>query len=263
MNHLIMKLALALLPPSRRAWGEAMMGEFAALPERQTDFALGCLGASLKETIMTGEGLARIGFGLVVAASIWLTAFWTQSSLQQLAAAEYNLNGTLFWLFDIQSVILFPIILGIAAFKAAKIPTNRLHLARTGFSATSACLWVSAFLQAASCVVSIAFIMEAKENNEPVETSLSIGFVTGVIFLCVAFYARQGPRMMRNAAATAALLSLSFAAIVAIQQIGLTEIVGHNLVPTALIMTVLLSLTACAGALFTWMGRPAHPIDQR
>jgi hypothetical protein len=40
MNRLIMKLALALLPPSRRVWGEAMMGEFAGLPKGQNGFAL-------------------------------------------------------------------------------------------------------------------------------------------------------------------------------------------------------------------------------
>jgi hypothetical protein len=263
MNRLIMRLALALLPPSRSAWGEAMMGEFECLPEGQTDFAFGCLGASLKETIMTGEGLARIAFGLVVAASICLTVFWTRSSLQQFAAADYDFNATLFWLFAIQSVILFPIIFCIAAFKAAEKPTNRLYLAKVGYTATCACLWVSAFLQIASCMVSVALIMEANAKSEPIETGLSIGFVTGLVFLSAAFYARLGPRMMRNAEALGAVLSLSFAAIVAIQQIGLTEIVGHNLVPTALIMTVLLSLTACAGALFTWMGRPARPIDQR
>jgi hypothetical protein len=62
MSALILKLALVLLPPSRRTWGQAMKAEFACLPQGQTSFALGCLGASLKENVTTGEGWARIGF---------------------------------------------------------------------------------------------------------------------------------------------------------------------------------------------------------
>jgi hypothetical protein len=129
MSRLVMKLALALLPPSRRAWGKAMLGEFECLPEGQSGFAFGCLGASLRENVMTGEGWARMGFGTVLVLSGWLTLFWTQSSLKMLASADYNSNGKLFWLVAIQSVVLIPIIFGIAAFKAAKMPINRLHLA--------------------------------------------------------------------------------------------------------------------------------------
>ncbi len=258
MSRMVINLARALLPPSRKAWGEAMAAEFAHLSTGQNGFAWGCLGASVKENVMTGEGLARIGFGLVLVFSIWLTAFWTQSSLKMLASAEYNSNGKLFWLVAIQSVVLIPIICGMAAFKATKMPTNRLHLAKIGYKATCACLWVSAFLQLALCVVSVAFILEAKAEFEQIETSLNIGFVTGVLFLGVAYFARKGPHAMRNAAGIAVLLSLSFAGIVAISQIGKSEIVGHNLVPTALSMAILMCLTAFAGGLFTWMERPAQ-----
>jgi hypothetical protein len=66
MNRLIITLATALLPPSRSAWGQAMKAEFDALPEGRTVFALGCLGASLRENVTTGEGWARMGLGTMM-----------------------------------------------------------------------------------------------------------------------------------------------------------------------------------------------------
>jgi hypothetical protein len=62
MNRLIMKLALALLPPCRRAWGQAMMGEFESLPSGQIGFAIGCLRTSVRENLLTIQGWVRFGF---------------------------------------------------------------------------------------------------------------------------------------------------------------------------------------------------------
>lgn len=70
MNRLILKLALALLPPSRRTWGEAMMGEFDALPDGQSGFALGCLGASLRENFLTIQGWTRFGLFAIAVITI-------------------------------------------------------------------------------------------------------------------------------------------------------------------------------------------------
>jgi hypothetical protein len=117
-------------------------------------------------------------------------------------------------------------------------------------------------LQLALCIVSVAFILEAKAKYQQIETSLNIGFVTGVLFLGVAYFARKGPRVMGKVSALAALLSFSFAGIVKISQLGQSEIIGHNLVPTALGMAFLMCLTAIAGALFTWMERPAQSFGQ-
>jgi hypothetical protein len=108
--------------------------------------------------------------------------------------------------------------------------------------------------------VSIAFIIEARSKSEQIETSLNISFVMGVIFFFVAYSAMRGPWSMRNAGAIAAILSLLFAGVVAIQQIGQSEVIGHNLVPTALIMAFLMTLTAMAGAILMWLERPAKMV---
>jgi hypothetical protein len=173
------------------------------------------------------------------------------------AAAHYNFIGTFFWVAGILSFNLFPAIFGFAAFQAAKMPTSRFHLAKIGYKSICACLWVIIGMQVALCLANIAVIIEANSKSEQIETSLNISFVMGVTFFFVAYFALQGPRSMRNAGAIASILSFVFAALVAVQQIGQSEVVGHNLVLTALIMAVLMTLTAIAGAILMWMQRPA------
>jgi hypothetical protein len=73
MSRLALHIAIALLPPSRRAWGEAMKAEYAHMEEGQNVFAWGCLKSSLTENVATGEGWARLFLmGLLLVASSWL-----------------------------------------------------------------------------------------------------------------------------------------------------------------------------------------------
>jgi hypothetical protein len=122
MNRLIMKLALALLLPSRRAWGEAMMGEFLALPDGQRGFALGCLGASVRENFLTIQGWARIGFFAIamiaiqqVLVAVSAAVFWTTADISSLSRLNYLadqlgalvISGTtLFLIFKIVSKVI-------------------------------------------------------------------------------------------------------------------------------------------------------------
>lgn len=261
MSRLIMKLALALLPPSRCAWGRAMEMEFAHLEVGQTAFALGCLGVSLKENLTTIAGLARLGFGIALIFSLWMAAFWIQAMVDVLASAEGGANAKAFDLKSVGGVSLYPVALSIAAFMAAKSPTDRHRLAEIGHKATCACLVIAGMLDLALCVPMILSIIEANSTSEPIETSLNIGLARGTVFLIVAWCAYKGPRLMRNLGAITSLLLLVYSGVLAIQQADQPEIMGHNLLPTALSMVALMSFPAALGALFLWMQRPIQSVE--
>jgi hypothetical protein len=93
MTRLLITLASALLPPSRREWGQAMKAEYDALPEGRGTFAWGCLGASLKENVTTGEGWARLGLGVALAAIVpeLATHFvWLRTIIEFNKVAEWH-----------------------------------------------------------------------------------------------------------------------------------------------------------------------------
>jgi hypothetical protein len=117
MNRLIMKLALALLPPSRGAWGEAMMGEFAALPDGQSGFALGCLGASVRENVTALDGVARLEFFFMQAIGLTLGVLWILGLVEisdELRSTEGSgIAKTVEW---------------ISALKALKDPTDHVYV---------------------------------------------------------------------------------------------------------------------------------------
>jgi hypothetical protein len=253
MSRLIMKLALALLPPSRCAWGRAMELEFAHLEVGQTAFAWGCLGASLKENVTTIAGLARLGFGIALIFSLWMAAFWVQVMVELLASAQRGANAKAFYAISVGGFSLYPVALSIAA--------DRHRLAEIGHKATCACLVIAAILDLALCVCSVLFIIEANSTSEPIETSLNIGLARGTVFLIVAWCAYKGPRLMRNVGAITSLLLLVYSGVLAIQQADQPEIMGHNLLPTALSMVALMSFPAALGALFLWMQRPIQSVE--
>jgi hypothetical protein len=73
MSRFLIDLAVSILPPHRRDWGEAMRAEFAAIPNPREafGFALGCLWAALSERITVMKlitAIGRIGVGLVTLA---------------------------------------------------------------------------------------------------------------------------------------------------------------------------------------------------
>jgi hypothetical protein len=128
MNRLIMKLALALLPPSRGAWGEAMMGEFAALPDGQSGFALGCLGASVRENVTALDGVARLEFFFMQAIGLTLGVLWILGLVEisdELRSTEGSgIAKTVEWI----PMGLIPVIVWISALKALKDPTDHVYV---------------------------------------------------------------------------------------------------------------------------------------
>jgi hypothetical protein len=261
MSRLIMKLAQALLPPSRKAWGEAMVSEFAHLSDGQSGFALGCLGVSLRENVMTWEGWARLGFGLVLVLSLWLTAVWTWFLLNLVDPTESigpKLLGNLTYL----GFGFFPLALGLAALRAMRQPTDRFHLAQIGHSTVTRFLVIFGALQSILSVLAIISIFEFRARGETIETGFLIGLAMGTTLLSVSWYARKSARMMRNAGSFALLLSVACVGLAAIQNAVQPEVSGHNYLYTARFMAIFMFLTATAGALFTWMERPAQSFGQ-
>lgn len=258
MSRLALKLAIALLPPGRRAWGEAMRGEYEHLSENQSAFAFGCLESSLKENVTTGDGWARIGFGLVLLISLWLAGYWTYWTLSELFEISSQFSLKFFWTLATMGFVCYPIVLGMAAQKALKAPLDRFQLAEIGYRMTFQCLIIAGGMQALLSVISLVSIMVAKARHEQLETSLSVGLVSAIFLLSVAWFARHNARMTRNAAALALLLCATFYGLIQVLMPSLTDNSGHDWRFTIIVIGLLMLLTMIASALFVWMQRPAR-----
>jgi hypothetical protein len=263
MSRLVMKLALALLPPSRRGWGEAMMGEFAHLSDGQSGFALGCLGVSLRENVMTWEGWARLGFGAVLVMSGWLTLFWTSSVIHLLKTPENLSDARLVQALTLEGFGLFPLVLCLAALRAMKAPMDRFHLARTGHNTTFACLLLAGILQLFLCAGSVyLFLTIDPKAHRVILNTLEFGIFGSMAFLSVAWFARKSAEAMRKTGLIAVAVLLGFAVLVSAQNWLHPGIIVAGVLPTTLFIAFLMFLTATAGALFMWMERPAQSFGQ-
>ena len=259
MSHLVMKLAIALLPPSRKAWGKAMAAEFAHMSDGQSGFAFGCFRASVRENVTTSEGLARIGFAMVLILSLWLTAFWISNAFITFADRSQKIGPTLLWELAVQGFTLIPLVFGFAAYQAMRQPTNKHHLAQVGHKAATACLIFFGVLHMIMNALTAVIILEFKEKGQTIETSLFIGLAFGIVFLSVAWSGRRSALLMRNAGTIALLLSLACAGLSAVQNAAQPEASGHNYAFSAIWMSFFMLLTAIGGALFMWMQRPSSP----
>ena len=259
MSHLVMKLAIALLPPSRKAWGKAMKAELAHMSDGQSGFAFGCLGASVRENVTTREGLARIGFAVVLILSLWLTAFWINSAFITFADRSQKIGPTLLWERAVQGFSLIPLVVGFAAYQAMREPTNRYHLAQVGHKAAMACLIFFGVLHMIMNALTAVIILEFKEKGQTIKTSLFIGLAFGIVFLSVAWFARRSALLMRNAGTIALFLSLACVGLSAVQNATQPEVSGHNYAFSAMWLAFFMLLTALGGALFMWMQRSSNP----
>lgn len=263
MSRLIMKLALALLPPSRKEWGKAMVGEFASLLDGQSAFAFGCLGASLRENVTTGEGWARIVFGTVLVLSGWLTLLWSSSVIHLLKTAENLSDARLVQALTLEGFGLFPLVLCLAALRAMKAPMDRFHLARTGHNTTFACLLIAGILQIFLCAGSVyLFVTMDPQAHRIILNTLAFGVFGSMAFLSVAWFARKSAEAMRKTGLIAVAVLLGFAVLVSAQNSSHPGIIVAGVLPTTLFIAFLMFLTAIAGQLFMWMERPTHPNAQ-
>jgi heme/copper-type cytochrome/quinol oxidase subunit 4 len=102
--------------------------------------------------------------------------------------------------------------------------------------------------------------MVAKARHEQLETSLSVGLVSAIFLLSVAWFARHNARMTRNAAALALLLCATFYGLIQVLMPSLTDNSGHDWGLTTIVIGLLMLLTMIASALFVWMQRPARGV---
>jgi ABC-type multidrug transport system fused ATPase/permease subunit len=263
MSDLTLKLAIALLPPSRKAWGKAMKAEFAHLGEGQTGFAWGCLGASLKENVTTGEGWARLGLGLVTAFCLGFSALWIQGVFKILSDHGSISTPRLIHALTLEGFGLFPLAFGFAALKATRAPTNRFHLASIAHSTVLISLTIAGVLQVFLCAGSVLFFMTVEPiHYQTIQNTLEYGIYGSLLFLSVAWFARKSAHSMRRAGFIATLVLIGFAILVSIQNADHPGVILKGVLPTTLFFAFLMTLTAIAGALSMWMGRSARPASQ-
>jgi hypothetical protein len=259
MNRLFITLAAALLPPSRRAWGQAMKAEYAALSDGQSAFALGCLGASLRENVTTGEGWARMGFGLVLAMAVLLGSMCVGGLATIVLYPTKHLFLTLTSLLTTLGFLAIIILIARATLSAMEAPTNRYHLAEIG-SKTAPWLLVIVGLATAVAFSSLTYahavLMPQWLGIDAVNFSLFNTAICSIVLLAVGFVSRKSAQAMFN-------FGLIGAAIITVSSLwtndlGLAMLDGYY--EAALQHALLLLLFALAGAILMWMERPTKAV---
>jgi hypothetical protein len=138
MSHLVMKLALTLLPPSKKAWGTAMEREFAHLDDGQNEFALGCLSASLTANVTSGEGLLRLVFGLIagVAACLFIYFLAVEQLPRPDLAGHFLIRAGFYVVMNVLPASVAALVL-VGSILAMANAANAAHLAKLGTRITS------------------------------------------------------------------------------------------------------------------------------
>jgi hypothetical protein len=125
MSRLALNLAIAFLPPSRRAWGEAMAAEYAHLDGGQDAFALVCLGVSVRENFLTIQGWARFGFFAIAVIAVKTILEFTQHAVFWAKADQISNLARLNYIADQIGVIL---ISGMTLFLIVKIVSKVISI---------------------------------------------------------------------------------------------------------------------------------------
>lgn len=198
MNHFLMKLALALLPPSRREWGEAMMGEYECLPEGQSAFAFGCLGASVQENFVTIQGWARFGFFAIAALAVNTIFEFTQHAVFWAKAEPLSNLARFNYIADQIGVIL---ISGMTLFLTSKIVSKVIDLEVViDFGVKFVVLHIIGLVSFA--LFTIINVLSYASTDSMLLKLLQFGSCAPIllIFVLVGVYGWRGPRQLHNAA---------------------------------------------------------------
>jgi hypothetical protein len=258
MNRLLMKLAVALLPPNRKEWGAAMMGEFDSAPTAKNQFATGCLSASLIENFTTVFGLARLGFLVLQAIAIGIMGLWVAGLVVFITDLPPIEDGgavkIIIWL----SIGLLPLHLLFSAHKAACFPTNRFHLAEVGskmvanFAVILGIFFVLQFLTAhISCYLVPRCAEVGVINN--------FALFLGGFFIATGVLSRRDARLMLKTAAIGfCMMCIFFGPFLAISLLN-PQFAKIWVRFVAVILPLL--LMAVAAVIFKWMQRPASNLQ--
>jgi hypothetical protein len=212
MSRHLITLATALLPPSRRAWGHAMKAEYDALLAGHSAFALGCLGASLRENVTTGEGWARMGLGVTLALLVPVLAHqfdWLGSIIGYNKVAEWpHVLTQIGWFFgpiwNIGNTLFAMILIGMACRKTLDLEA----VGKLGASLFALNLVTHCGDIVTTKIVHVAFDLS---KNAPIDWSkaLTEGPIV-LIALCVAAYGWRGPKPLAIASLCATILITAF-----------------------------------------------------
>jgi hypothetical protein len=257
-RHLI-TLATALLPPSRRAWGQAMKAEYDALPAGQSAFALGCLGASLRENVTTGEGWARMGFGVVLVLAGLLTLSFLEGLVGLIAEPRRRMVMQVASILMILGLMLKMAMIGCAALEAMAAPINRHYLAKIGLKTAPRLLFILGLVSVVSLIAQAyvhTFVLPVWLGPERAKVFLIDGGVACIVVLAVAFLSRISAKMMLvSALAGACTLGVSG---VIVYYLDRGKLEGIFVASDQ--YAILLLLFALSGAILMWMERPARTI---
>jgi hypothetical protein len=257
-RHLI-TLAAALLPPSRRAWGQAMKAEYDALPAGHSTFAWGCLGASLRENVTTGEGWARMGFGVILILVGLLTLSCFEGLIGLIAEPRRRMVMQVASVLIILGFMLTMAMIGCAALEAMAAPINRHYLAKIGLKTAPRLLFILGLVSVVSVIAQAyvhTFVLPAWLGPERAKFFLIDSGVACIAVLAVAFLSQKGAKMM--------LVS----GVVGACTLGVSGVIAYYLDRGRLEgvfvasdqYAIVLLLFALSGAILMWMERPAKAV---
>jgi hypothetical protein len=255
--HLI-TLATFLLPPSRRAWGQAMKAEYDALPAGQSTFAWGCFGASLRENVTTGEGWARLGFGVVLILAGLLVLSSVLGIIHQFERPFNRPVAQIIMLSAIVGFTFLPLLLGRAALEAMDSPLDRFRLAKIGLKTAPAMILIFGSLSlwwlfGHAIALSSGFL----PAWFPYPTMILINCaVCSVAMFCIGHFSKFGAGAMMYSGLTGATITTLSCAIT--YSVDMQKF-GFYLGATGQYIVVML-LFALSGAILMWMERPAKAV---
>jgi hypothetical protein len=211
------KLALALLPPSRRVWGDAMMGEFAALQEGQSGFALGCLGASFRENFLTIQGWARLGFFAIAVIAIKTIFKSTQYAVFWANAEQISNLARFNYILDQVGVIL---ISGVTLFLVFKIVPKVISIALLiDFGVKLVVFHIAGLVCFALFTMVNVLSCTSADDRLPVLQDFWTCAPIIVIFMLVGIYGWRGARQLHKGALVA-LIAITILGIFGFTSIG-------------------------------------------
>jgi hypothetical protein len=259
MSRHLITLAAALLPPSRRAWGLAMRAEYDALPGRQSAFAWGCLGVSLRENVTTGEGWARMGFGVVVVLAFLLGTSCLAGLMVIVTYPPKHLFLVITSLLATFGLFVIIALLGHTAVKAMQAPTDRFHLAKIGLKTAPKVMSIFGLTSVVAMIGRAyfhAFLMPPWLGVGEAKFFLLNDAVCCLVILGVGISSRKGSK---------AMLASGLLGAVTLVLIGVLAYYFDRKELEGLFIpsdqqVVLLLFFALSGTILMWMERPAKAV---
>jgi hypothetical protein len=205
----------------------------------------------VRENITTGEGWARIGFFIPIIISLYLGYSLLLALLSETTPSENSPNtqsvGTLMLL----GSCFAPLTIIAGAFRAMEAPTDRNHLAKTGFKTTTQLIFVFSSIFAAMSIGGVIMLCVTKPTAYIGLLYVLVGFVVSCVYYVIGLTAEQDAKSMRNVGWQGFVV---IAVLLVVLALVSTQMALAFLPITIMFGFLQLSLFA-AGGLFMWMQR--------